>query len=98
MEVIRAGTRIDFLRYSKVAAIASLTVLVVGGLALWWHGGLNYGVDFAGGTTVHIKVLRQVEVGTIRQALADTDIVDPSVQDFGRSGDEFRLLGAGKGV
>ena len=89
MEIIKAGTTIDFLRHSKLAAFLSATVVLIGIGTLFMRGGLNYGVDFAGGTIVHVKFSDPPSIVEVRQTLAETDIPDLSVQDFGLAGDEF---------
>lgn len=89
MELIRPGTDIDFLRYSKIAAVFSSLMVLSGLITFFVRDGLTYGVDFAGGTIVHVKFSDPPTIAEVRQALSKTDIQDLSVQDFGLSGDEF---------
>ena len=91
MELIRPGTDIDFLRYSKIAAVFSSLMVLIGLITFFVRGGLTYGVDFAGGTIVHVKFSDPPAIAELRQALSETDIQDLSVQDFGLSGDEFLI-------
>ncbi len=91
MELIRPGTDIDFLRYSKIAAAFSGLMVIVGLITFFVQGGLSYGVDFAGGTIVHVKFSDTPTIAEVRQALSETAIQDLSVQDFGLSGDEFLI-------
>ena len=91
MQFIKAGTTIDFLRHSKMAAVLSGIVVLIGIGTLVIRGGLNYGVDFAGGTIVHVKFADPPSIVEVRQTLAETDIPDLSVQDFGLAGDEFLI-------
>lgn len=91
MQLIKAGTTIDFLRHSKMAAAFSTIVVMIGLSTLFIRGGLNYGVDFAGGTIVHVKLSDPPSIDEVRQALDDTNIPDLSVQEFGLAGDEFLI-------
>lgn len=91
MELIRPGTDIDFLRYSKIAAVFSSLLVLIGLVTFFVRGGLTYGVDFAGGTIVHVKFSDPPTIAEVRQVLSATDIQDLSVQDFGLSGDEFLI-------
>lgn len=91
MELIRTGTSIDFLRYAKGAYTLSAFLILLGAATLWYRGGLNYGVDFAGGTIVHVKFSRSTDATSIRAVVSKTDISDITVQDFGQNGDEFLI-------
>ena len=91
MELIKAGTTIDFLHYAKGAYLFSALLILLGLSAFWYRGGLNYGVDFAGGTIVHVKFSQQTDAASIRAVVSQTDISDITVQDFGQNGDEFLI-------
>ncbi|MEE4384643.1 MAG: protein translocase subunit SecF [Pseudomonadales bacterium] len=64
------------------AEILSLT-LVVGSIALLVLRGLNFGLDFTGGTLVEIEFDRDVAPAEVRAALADEGYPDLVVQNFG---------------
>lgn len=91
MELIKPGTKIDFVRYAKPAALFSLVLILIGLASLWYHGGPNYGVDFAGGTAVQVKFSQSVSIADIREALATTNVSNITVQDFGQGGNEFLI-------
>jgi preprotein translocase subunit SecF len=91
MELFKPDTHIDFVRYSKRALVFSLLLILVGFASVWYHGGPNYGVDFIGGTVVHIRFSQPTDVADIRQALANTNIANITVQDFGQGGNEFLI-------
>ncbi|MFQ5851592.1 MAG: protein translocase subunit SecF [Candidatus Binatia bacterium] len=85
VEIIRPGTQIPFLRYRYRAFVASgLVGLAV--LVLLMTKGPKLGVDFAGGTMVHLKLHENVTIGEIRRALARSGLGDIVVQDFGGGG------------
>jgi len=91
MELIRPGTSFDFVRFFKWTYLISLALILLGLASFWYHGGPNYGVDFVGGTVVHVKFTQPTAITDIRQALEATDITNVSVQDFGQGGNEFLI-------
>ncbi len=84
MEIIKPGTRIPFLSYRRWGFILS-SVLIVGVLLLLFTKGPNLGVDFEGGTMVHVKFGDAVTIGQLRAAL-DQSPLGGVVQDFGGGG------------
>ncbi len=91
MELIKPNTNFDFVHYLKPAIAFSLALILLGLASLWYHGGPNYGVDFVGGTVVHVKFTQPTTIADIRQALATTNIEGGTVQDFGQGGNEFLI-------
>jgi len=85
MEIIKPGTKIPFTRYRYIAAIIS-TVINLGVLIYLFTYGANLGVDFSGGTMVHVRFQQDVSIPQIRQALATVGLGDSVIQDFGEGG------------
>jgi len=83
-EFIKPGTTIDFIGYRYYAVTASVVLILLGLLALLVVG-VNYGIDFAGGTLVHVKFHRPVGINDIRSALETMSAKHVTVQDFGGS-------------
>lgn len=91
MELIRSGTKIPFTRYRKVAFIISMIVNLAVLVALFVKGP-NLGVDFAGGTMIHLKFQQRVTLPEIRQALDKVGLDAGEIQDFGEaSANEFLI-------
>jgi preprotein translocase subunit SecF len=84
MELIKPGTNIPFTSYRKIAVILSTVVNLVVLLALFIKGP-NLGVDFSGGTMVHLKFQQRVTIGEIRQALEKANLGGAVIQDFGEA-------------
>jgi preprotein translocase subunit SecF len=57
-------------------------MIIAAGLALIWNKGLRYGVDFSGGTAIHLKFSKVVPLDSIRAALKDAGFQDSGVQGF----------------
>jgi len=91
MEIIKPGTKIPFTKYRKIAVVLS-TVVNLAILVLLFTKGPNLGVDFAGGTMVHLKFQQKVSIPEIRQALGKSALGDTVIQDFGQDGsNEFMV-------
>lgn len=85
MELIKSGLKIPFTRYRKTAVIVSMIVnLAV--LIMLFTKGPNLGVDFAGGTMVHLKFQQNVTIPDLRQAFEKMDLGGSVIQDFGQPG------------
>ncbi len=84
MEIIKPGTRIPFLSYRRWGFMLS-SVLIIGVVLLLFTKGPNLGVDFEGGTMVHVKLPEAVTIGQLRDALRQSPL-GGVVQDFGGGG------------
>ena len=98
VELIPAHTNIDFVGLRFKMLVLSWAVIMAG-LAWSWVKGINYGIDFAGGTMVHVKFTQPTPIADLRAALARPELHEVIVQDVGRSGEEFqiRVLGGEQG-
>lgn len=85
LELISPDVNIDFVGNRRYAYIFSgvLTVACLLAMAIM---GPRYGIDFAGGTLLHLRFHKPVEASAIRDALGDV-AGDASVQDFGQKGE-----------
>ena len=83
MEIIKADTRFNFVRLMKPAVILSIAVIIIGIASLVWHGGPNYGIDFAGGTLIQIKFQNEVQTDKIRTAFKSIGFEGSIIQDYG---------------
>ena len=81
MEIIKPGTQIPFLSYRRWGFVLS-SVLIVGVVLLLFTKGPNLGVDFEGGTMVHVKFADTVTIGQLRSALEQSPL-GGVVQNFG---------------
>lgn len=89
MEFIKSGTNIDFVGKRTVALLFSTLLIVITLISLIYHKGPNFGIDFAGGTLVHIKFSNDVAISTLRKSLDKPGLGDVLVQDFGEGGNEY---------
>ena len=91
MELIKPGLKIPFTRYRKIAIIIS-TIVNLAVLITLFVKGPNLGVDFAGGTMVHLKFQQNVTIPDVRQAFEKMDLGGSVIQDFGQPGSNEYLV------
>lgn len=86
MDIVKSNTNIDFMsrRYQALVLSGILIVLAIGSLAV---RGINFGLDFTGGTLIEVSYPAAPEVNEIRQTLADAGFDDFTVQTFGTARD-----------
>jgi preprotein translocase subunit SecF len=83
MEIIKTDTHFNFVRMMKPAVILSLAVIIIGIASLIWHGGPNYGIDFAGGTLIQIKFQNDIHTDKIRAAFKSIGFEGSIIQNYG---------------
>jgi preprotein translocase subunit SecF len=74
--------RIDFVKIAPIMGGISLLLTILS-ILLVFTKGLNYGIDFAGGTEMQIRFEQPVDAAQLRQAVTDAGIANPTVQSFG---------------
>lgn len=82
MEIIRPDIDIQFIPNAKKFLTGSIVVVLVAWLLIFIFG-LNYGIDFSGGTEVQVRFNKSVEVGDIRDAIDKLGGLSNEVQSFG---------------
>ncbi len=83
MEFFKTDRVYDFMGKAKLF-LAISTILVVGSWALLAFKGLNFGIDFAGGTIVQVRYDKPVQIKNIRETLKKSELFkDASVTYFG---------------
>jgi preprotein translocase subunit SecF len=83
MEILKTDTHFNFVRLMKPAVILSLAVILLGIASLIWHGGPNFGIDFAGGSLIQIKFKDEPNADKIRSALKPMGFEGSIIQKFG---------------
>ena len=85
--VIRRTPKIDFMAWHKVGFAISL-LLTLSSIGLFLTVGLNYGIDFVGGTLIEVRVSpAPADLADMRKKLDALHIGEPSLQGFGPPSD-----------
>lgn len=96
-EILKTRAPIRFMHYSKAATVASLVLIALCFFSLFTKG-LNWGLDFTGGTVVEVAFEQAVELDEIRNNLEQVGLNGATVQNFGSSRDVLIRLAPQAGV
>ncbi len=85
-QIIDIERTIDFMGYRRQAILFSALILLIaiGSLAL---RGLNFGIDFTGGTLIEVGYTQEADLPQIRSVLEENGFVNATVQLFGTDRD-----------
>lgn len=77
------GTRLNFMRFKSVCFWASIIAMALS-LALFFTKGLNYGVDFKGGSLIEVQSKSgPADIAAMRRTLSGLGLGDVQIQQFG---------------
>tara|TARA_Y100000816_G_scaffold285689_1_gene265678 strand:+ start:88 stop:981 length:894 start_codon:yes stop_codon:yes gene_type:complete len=77
--------KINFSNYFKISNILSAVIFTISILFISFKG-LNYGIDFKGGTLFEIKTNKDISTLNIRDTLKNLQLGDVNVKNFGDKG------------
>jgi preprotein translocase subunit SecF len=97
MEFFKIKKDIPFMRYALVFNVISAVTFVLAVFFLITKG-LNFGVDFTGGTVMEISYSQPADVPKIRDSLAKLGFQDVAVQNFGTARDVLVRLPLKEGI
>lgn len=86
MEFFKQNTQIDFMAQRRWAAVLSITLFVLSILSLMMNG-LNWGLDFTGGTQIHLAFPNQADLNQIRATLEQGGFKEATAISYGTSKD-----------
>jgi len=92
-DLIPHGTKFDFVGKRRIAVVLSL--IVNAAVILWalpLFQGLQWGVDFAGGTEMEVKFAKAVDPGAIRETVEGLGFKGASVQTYGPAEENSFLI------
>ncbi len=80
-----------FMKYKYVALVLSGSIIVIGLINITVHKGLDYGIDFAGGTLIRVKFKNEVPIADVRGALAAEGLGNSRIQEIEHSKQEYMI-------
>ena len=86
LKLVPVNTSIGFIRYRAVAMALSV-LLVVGSIVIFVTNGLNFGIDFRGGTLIEASSESAVDLAELRGRLGALDLGEVQIQEFGKETD-----------
>ena len=84
-------TNIDFVGFRRFAYSISGFFIILGLIAIFWNGGLRYGVDFAGGVMVQIQFEQPIPDEQVKTALQNVDLPGLTVQQVDTEDRDYLL-------
>ena len=82
LKLVPAETKIDFIRLHIASFIVSAS-LVIASLGLFFTQGLNFGIDFKGGTLIEIGTNGPADIADLRDIIGSLDLGEVQIQEFG---------------
>jgi len=81
-----ANANYDFIGFRKIAYICT-AIIMIPGLLMIAFTGLNYSIEFTGGTLVQVHTTNPVPIGDLRAAIEAEGIPQPEITTFGSPND-----------
>jgi preprotein translocase subunit SecF len=82
MQLLKEQTNFNFMGKRKIAALFSL-ILIITAIASLITQGLNFGIDFTGGTMIEVAYQEESDLNQIRNTLEQAGLENAIVQNFG---------------
>lgn len=86
MELFRIKKDIPFMSYGRLTTTISLVTFILAVFFLATRG-LNFGVDFTGGTVMEVSYPQAADLESVRKAVDSIGLKEATVQNFGSSRD-----------
>jgi preprotein translocase subunit SecF len=91
MEIFPIKKDIPFMRHAVLLNVVSATLFVLAVFFLVTRG-LNFSVEFTGGTVIEVSYEQAADLSAIREVVADLGYEDVPIQNFGTSRDVLMRL------
>ncbi|MDF1791616.1 MAG: protein translocase subunit SecF [Thalassobaculaceae bacterium] len=86
LRLIPRNTKVPFVRY-RLTAFALSVALVIGSIVAVLGIGLNFGIDFKGGTLIEVQTAQPADIAQMRSTLNGLGLGEVSLQEFGSDRD-----------
>ena len=86
MEFFKKETSIDFMGLRKITSSISILLCVVSLFCIYYRG-INFGMEFTGGTQVELRFKKLIEPGEVREKLQTAGFKELRIQTYGTASD-----------
>ena len=97
LKLVPAGTHIPFVGKRNLAMGLS-TLLLLGSVVAFLVNGLNFGIDFRGGTLIEASAEQAVDIGALRDRLGAMPLGEVQIQEFGKETDVLIRIAEAEGA
>ena len=77
------GTKYDFIKYWRTAAILTAAFILLGIGSAIFKGGFPYSIEFTGGTLMQVEFIAVPDVAKMRSTIVAAGIKEPEIATFG---------------
>src|SRR5437763_16968356 len=83
LRIVPDDTKLDFMRFRRISFPVSALLSIVA-IFLFFHPGLNLGIDFIGGTLIELQTKSgPADLAKMRATLTGLNLADVQLQQFG---------------
>ena len=82
LKLIKQNTNIQFLKYKKITLSISIIFCLISFFSIFING-LNFGIDFKGGSLIEVKSGQSINISNVRSRLSLLNLGDVQIQNFG---------------
>jgi len=87
LRIVPDDTKFDFMRFRRISFPIS-AMLSIAAIALYFFHGLNFGIDFIGGTLIEVQTKAgPADLGRMRSTIGSLQLGDFQLQQFGAPND-----------
>ena len=97
LKLVPANTSIGFIQH-RVIAMSLSAFLVVASMIVFAVNGLNFGIDFKGGTLIEASAETAVDISALRARLGALQLGEVQIQEFGKDTDVLIRIAEAEGA
>ena len=97
LKLVPTKTKIGFIQY-RIIAMGLSAILVAASLVTFAINGLNFGIDFKGGTLIEASAESAVDIGALRSRLGALELGEIQIQEFGKDTDVLIRISEAEGA